>query len=256
MGQWLKARIYEHRCDLSPSGQKLIYFAASYRGPYRTWTAVSRPPYLTALALWPKGDAWGGGGLFKNERTISLNHRTSERKLLDGMQLPRTITVEPLAPYPGHGEDDPIWSIRLRRDGWELIQKGKAKENKVGSKVWFEFTENVIWAKTRGYWSIVMRILGIKEQDGPWYVVDHEIADSAGNVVLSLGRSDWADWSMSNEVLFAREGRLFRIPPFRKDHPGEPEELIDFRNLRFEPVEAPPEARVWSGIAPLGKVIR
>src|SRR6516162_6940589 len=63
-GQWLKGRIYERRCDLSPSGEKLIYFAGNYRsknGPL-TWTAVSRTPYLTALAMWPKGDAWGGGG--------------------------------------------------------------------------------------------------------------------------------------------------------------------------------------------------
>src|SRR5689334_6204370 len=65
LGQWLKGRIYEHRCDLSPSGQKLIYFAAKYGTEMRTWTAVSRPPFLTAIALWPKGDAWGRGGLFE-----------------------------------------------------------------------------------------------------------------------------------------------------------------------------------------------
>src|SRR5262245_58312105 len=74
LGQWLKGRIYEHRCNLSPSGQKLIYFAANYRKEMQTWTAVSRPPFLTALLLWPKGDAWGGGGLFADERTILLNH--------------------------------------------------------------------------------------------------------------------------------------------------------------------------------------
>ena len=27
MGQWLKGRIYERRCDLSPDGKYLIYFA-------------------------------------------------------------------------------------------------------------------------------------------------------------------------------------------------------------------------------------
>src|SRR5687767_3160857 len=53
-GQWFNGRIYEHRCDLSPSGEHLLYFAASYHEPYYSWTAVSRPPFLTALALWPK----------------------------------------------------------------------------------------------------------------------------------------------------------------------------------------------------------
>ncbi|MBV8516144.1 MAG: hypothetical protein JO197_01960 [Acidobacteria bacterium] len=54
-GQWLKGRIYERRCDLSPDGQLLLYFAANYQEPYFSWSAISRPPYLTALALWPKG---------------------------------------------------------------------------------------------------------------------------------------------------------------------------------------------------------
>src|SRR6187401_1906577 len=83
-GQWLKARIYERRSDLSPSGERLVYFAASYRGPHQTWTAVSRPPYFTALALWPKGDAWGGGGLFSSENELLLNHPSSQLALANG----------------------------------------------------------------------------------------------------------------------------------------------------------------------------
>src|SRR5262249_39683455 len=58
-GQWFNGRIYERRCDLSPSGKRLIYFAASYKAPYAIWTAVSRLPFLTAVTLWPKGDGWG-----------------------------------------------------------------------------------------------------------------------------------------------------------------------------------------------------
>src|SRR5689334_23259019 len=55
-GQWFKGRIYERRCDLSPNGDLLIYFAAKHKEPLYSWSAVSRPPYLTALALWRKGD--------------------------------------------------------------------------------------------------------------------------------------------------------------------------------------------------------
>ena len=81
-GQWFKGRIYERRCDLTPNGSHLIYFAADFKEPrvekrsvdeapssttrarYYSWTAISKPPFLTALALWPKGDCWHGGGLF------------------------------------------------------------------------------------------------------------------------------------------------------------------------------------------------
>jgi hypothetical protein len=75
-GAWFKGRIYEERCDLSPDGQLFLYFAlqgsrwrTSYRG---TWTAVSRPPWLHALVLWPQGDTWGGGGRFVGKRKVAL----------------------------------------------------------------------------------------------------------------------------------------------------------------------------------------
>jgi hypothetical protein len=66
-GQWLKGRVYERRCDLSEDGERLIYFAANYRArhPLQTWTAVSRPPYFTALALWQKGVPGEGADCFR-----------------------------------------------------------------------------------------------------------------------------------------------------------------------------------------------
>src|SRR5437763_3411149 len=83
-GQWLKGRIYERRCDLSPDGSLLLYFAANYRKPLYSWSAISRPPFLTALLLWPKGDGWGGGGHFLSQRRIALNHRDNEMQIANG----------------------------------------------------------------------------------------------------------------------------------------------------------------------------
>jgi hypothetical protein len=255
VGQWFKGRIYERRCDLSPSGEKLLYFAAKYRGPLLTWTALSRPPFLTALAMWPKGDAWGGGGLFTNERTIALNHGMGETGLADGFQLPKSMVVEPMHGRPGRGEDDPICSERLARDGWVLTQRGKAHENNSGSKLWLEYRENAVCTKTKGRWTIEMRILGVNETEGPWYVIEHRVLDSSGGVALPLGRSDWADWSRSGEILLARDGRLFRIPVDQSSGPGAPIEVADLRDLRFEEVPAPDEAMVWSGRAPRGRTL-
>src|SRR5438034_1313362 len=52
-GQWFHGKLFERRCDLSPDGSFFIYFASKYgRSQFDTWTAISRPPYFTALALW------------------------------------------------------------------------------------------------------------------------------------------------------------------------------------------------------------
>ncbi|HVO42211.1 MAG TPA: hypothetical protein VMT34_06300 [Aggregatilineales bacterium] len=124
-GQWFRGRIYERRCDLSPDGSKLIYFAAKHgrSGPdaLYSWTAISIPPYYTALALWPKSNSWAGGGLFVDENTVWLNHRDEAKPHKDHMP-PKTLKI---MLSEGYGEDSPIYNKRLKRDGWDLIQQSK-----------------------------------------------------------------------------------------------------------------------------------
>jgi hypothetical protein len=146
-GQWFKGRIYECRCDLSPKGKRLIYFAANYKKPYFSRTAVSKPPFLTALALWPKGDAWGGGGLFASENEIRLNHRTQEMQLAKGFRVPRNVRVKPSWEGSGWGEDNSILDVRISRDGWRKIQDGTPIEHGIGASVWIEFTPPEVWAR-------------------------------------------------------------------------------------------------------------
>jgi hypothetical protein len=75
-GAWFHGRISEEKCDLSPDGKVFVY--AAYQGRrFRTsttdsWTAVSRPPWLHALVLWPMGTTYGGGGRFVGNRQLVL----------------------------------------------------------------------------------------------------------------------------------------------------------------------------------------
>jgi hypothetical protein len=100
-----------------------------------------------------------------------------------------------------------------------------------------------------------MLVAGIHERDGSWYVLEYRILDAQRRVALDLGRSDWADWSRSGELLFAREGRLYRMVVDGKSERGTPEELIDLRDLKFEPSVAPPQATVWNGRSPRGRAL-
>src|SRR5258706_7548419 len=76
LGQWLRGRIYERRSDLSPDGRHLIYFAMNGRWSSETrgsWTAISRPPWLKAIALFGKGDCWNCGGVFTSPTRYLLH---------------------------------------------------------------------------------------------------------------------------------------------------------------------------------------
>lgn len=249
-GQWLKGRIYERRCDLSPKGDLLLYFAANYRSPYRSWTAVSRPPYLTALALWPKGDAWGGGGSFESQTRIALNHRHQELVLAEGFKLPKRFKIGLFGKRPGWGEDDPIWSQRLTRDGWTLVTEGDELRRDFNAKVWIELNPPRIFSKphpTLGkQYALDLQIVGVHEKNGPSYVQNYSILKNGFPVDMIEG-SDWADWSQSGDLLFAHGGCLFRLALAEGILPScaGARKIADFSNLKFEAVEAPWEARHW-----------
>lgn len=70
-GQWVKQKVYTERCAISPDGRRFIYFMLD--GKWQTeaegaYSAICRPPHFTALALFPEGSTWGGGGEFIDAR--------------------------------------------------------------------------------------------------------------------------------------------------------------------------------------------
>jgi hypothetical protein len=249
-GQWFGGRIYERRCDLSPQGDMLIYFAAKHRPPHHSWTAVSRPPWLTALALWPKGDCWAGGGLFKSGQVILLNHWLNQGQLADGFALPPTLEVEPLGDSPGCGEDEPVESARLSRDGWTLACPGKLRAAQDRESLRWSFSLERVWRKP-GASGHVLRMLvrGIGERDGPWYRLDHEVMDADGQIRVYLPETDWAEWDRNGDLLFSRRGGLFRLPAAMVERGGDFGEqaqlLADFSTMTFEEIVAPSSVTHW-----------
>lgn len=256
-GQWLKGRIYERRCDLSPNGDLLIYFAARWSGPIETWTAVSRPPYVTALAFWPKGDAWGGGGLFLGPREIGLNHREGNLGLAEGFKLPRGVKVSRYADYAGYGEDNPIEDVRLARSGWRRIQA--AEEVRYGATKGYswkfdtpEILEALSPKAARGGHPVRLQrvVKAIGKRDGPWYVEDFVLRDEKGNELRRFVDASWADWQANGDLLLASDGKLYRLPrKLTSAASADPlcgaKAIADLSGLTFDPQPAPDWATKW-----------
>jgi hypothetical protein len=250
-GQWFKGRIYERRCDLSPSGKYLIYFAASYKVPLYSWTAISKPPYLTALALWKKGDGWGGGGAFDSELRIRLNHRPAENKLAEGFKLRKGMRTLPFGKFSGRGEDDPINFELQTRDGWELVASAVSNPPDFDANVAWEFTEPAIFGKTsKKKFRLLMFTRGVSQKNDSWYWIDHKLIDDDQKLLLDLPRTDWANFDHNGDLLFARNGKLFRLA--EKNFPKYAEQgddvlklVADLSGLKFEEIVAPKHARTW-----------
>lgn len=250
-GQWLKGRIYERRADLCPDGTKLLYFAAQYRRrEMPTWSAISTPPWLTALVRWPKGDAWGGGGLWDSNTSVALNHPYGDMALDPASRVPPKLRIREMGLRGRGGEDFPLLGMRLMRDGWRVVSTGgDTRPNFAESPVWkydpaWEYGRSRPKERTL---EIRMRILAISERGGDWYVVEHRVVRIDGDreqVLLELGRTEWADWDQRGDLVFARSGVLYRVRP-RDGHLGEATEVIDLRDRELVAREAPASAKLW-----------
>lgn len=237
-GQWFRGRIYERRCDLSPDGRHFIYFAAKYGpgshkdpgGIGESWTAISRPPYFTALSLWPNLGAWHGGGVFTGDNRILLDATC-------------TLTPQGKGPPPKFrfaalpAETAP-WQERLLRDGWQLGSRGFdprshrrvgareiwEKPQRTGAATLFREVEDVDFKRYGGfYW------------DSYWLEVEEDL--------IPLPEVTWADWDSWERLVFVRKGMLFAAQ--LSGAQLEERLLFDFNPLQPEEVAPPDWARKW-----------
>lgn len=186
--------------------------------------------------------------MFASNSSLLLNHRNNERTLAPNFSIPSGLSVGTCGERSGGGEDWPIWSSRLLRDGWKLtVSPDKTKDDR-GAEVLIEYDPPATWEKAHPLWPekyiLQMSILGIQERGGPWWITDHSIGSGYKG---AIGRSDWADWSRDGHLLFAQSGCLYRLRPMkgRFGPIEESEQIADFNELRFERVEPTNEARLW-----------
>jgi hypothetical protein len=221
MGQWVNARLYPMRSDLSPDGRYLIYFALNGRWQSETrgsYTAISRAPHLKALTLYPKGDAWGGGGLWTGNRTYWLNHLgLREKPLRSTSEVARDTGVG----KPGGWWECPyVYFDRLERDGWAKV-KEKPEHGVIG-----------LFEKPLGAWRIEKTIF-FRNAYRCRHVLEHRDTGM---------RHDCADWEWAelrgSTILYAARGCLYRAKVTLKD--GIKSRLVrDLTGMKFEAIAAP-----------------
>jgi hypothetical protein len=243
-GQWFHGRIYERRADLSPNGSLLIYFAQ--KKEERTmkdseytyaWTAVSRPPYLTALALWPKGDCWHGGGLFRDDDTVILNHKPEVAKPHSN-HLPHGIRVT--LKKDVCGEDDPLFSERLKRDGWELKQKWQI-ENRGYPKMFRTIRPEIREKLSPNGLQVLRLTRSIQTLD---YSEEFSVALTGRLAFTQIDGASWADWDQQGRLVFAKDGKIFAGRKYDNGHWVE-RELTDLNSSKPKSVPPPAWAMKW-----------
>lgn len=262
-GQWMKGIV--RLCDLSPSGNRLLYWAAQYHnsaeerarrrhsianddgdGPQRfepldrrakdmadfvrrhpnrklprylrsadnksgnrfapradtgTWTAISRPPYFSALAVWPSFGTWTGGGYFRSDNEVVLFESEEGMVPQENVRRPATFKMTPYltnrtfcdAELKARAEAD-----ALKKHTGKAIKNGLAGAGK--PKRWVD-----------------------------WIHVDH---------------------GGSGDLVFAVDGAVYRLAKWADVDPAgyldAATKIADFNGLSFQQVRAPADAMRWA----------
>lgn len=227
LGQWMRGRIYERRCDVSPDGRHFIYFAMNGRWQSETkgsWTAISRAPYLKAVSLFAKGDCWHGGGLFVSNREFWLNDGYGHKQLKSTPSVRRKLDAQPDDSYGG--ECLTVYYNRLQRDGWTMRDK--------------EYQGATLFEKKlpKGW---LLRKLAFAEIGAPpgrgCYWDAHELRHDSTGVILAYPEWEWADL-VDGRLIFAAEGKLCEARLGRGNLLGE-KLLHDFNDMKFTAIAAP-----------------
>jgi hypothetical protein len=254
LGQWFKGWLYLP--DLSPDGSLLIYGARKFKISIARqnefgycWTAISRPPYLTALALWPAAKPprdlfldFEGGGLFVDASTVWLNHspllasaHPSHRPKPDlKVIVPSQVNGELW--HSESGDFYPWWFFSRLEIGWTVAQRlsyHRIDDRRVGvpwilKRPWLEAQKILEYYHDYGYGG-----------EGRFYRLFDPSTDS-GELLPDV---EWADFDRGGRLAFSKAGALFVCPP------GEPlakaRLLADFTMQKFEPIVAPGWATKW-----------
>jgi hypothetical protein len=231
VGQWMKGRIYERRCDVSPDGKHFIYFAMNGHWDSETqgaWTAVSRAPYLKALTLIPQGDCWLGGGTFLSSSEYWFNRGYQYSLLRDESGLSCNLEY----PWPeryGY-ECTSVYYPRLLRDGWLLQHR---EPTGAGDRIAL-FEKNI-----DEQWTIhkIAHQTNHNLKGKGCYFDEHMLRNRHTQVAVECPSWEWAEVD-GDRLVWAEYGKLFSG---RLDANGliDVKELLDFNTLQYEELEAP-----------------
>lgn len=232
VGQWLRGRIYERRCDLSPDGRHFIYFAMNgkWSGKMKgSWTAISKAPYIKAVGIWTNGSCWNGGGLFMDNDSYWLNAFMFGHE--PQMQPPANLHEFREFPFrESYGGECPgVYYIRLQRDGWKLT--GHSKNGSDGYSTFERYLPHG-WILEKTAHATIDHPVG----KGCYYDT-HRLMQKDDTTSMDYPDWEWAELD-GKQLVWVEKGVLYRsqVTPGGLDHI---KELFDFNEMEFEAIEAP-----------------
>lgn len=233
-GAWLRATLYPERSAVSPDGRLLAAFVHDGRAsrPWQTYFAVSRAPWLHALAAWETAGTWTTGAHFESGTDLLLAGGCLSRDAPDHGTFPGSVTFAPV---------DTRW-VRARlfrelRTGWTEA---------AGEEPWLKALPAPLEAHPDAV--VVSRpgpedeggdgrrlvLVSLQERQREYYLV-------AGGAAEPLEDVRCAEWGPGGSVLAATTSGHLRV----LERDGRVAWEYDMNRVEPDPRPAPPWATSW-----------
>lgn len=190
-GQWLKGNVYPQKSSISPDGKYISTAIAKYateksdNTSYNSWTAISKPPYFTALVTLLEKEGQARGGYFDHEGCFVFDGEKDQVEIK--YNSPQSSIPLRFKPYPAtmkiYGEF-PLHNKKLNESGWKITQAFEGDHNRTISpqiriKRWNSNAQILLERYTDNFKIITkyyMIINGIKTfmEDVSWVELDYQ----------------------------------------------------------------------------------
>jgi hypothetical protein len=242
VGQWMKAKVFPFRCDISPDGRYWVGFFSDHspKRKHCAWTTVAPVPWLKAVAYLPQGDTWFGGGVFVDRKTLWLNGCRTPARPRTG-NIPHKLIQE--FPYDQMGSDGGeclnIYFKALQLGGWlrmGLVDMPQA----ISIAMRYETRSEYFARQLVQGWELVKityATLSYRRHEKPVYFDEHFLVHRQTDRVVEYRDWEWADWR-DGRLLWANKGCLHSAQVGLEGI--EQERLLhDLRGMTFQERKAP-----------------
>ncbi len=255
-GAWVKGNLYPRRSAISADGKLLCYFMLkgdrfnTTDSKWNTFFAVSKVPWVTALAAWTTGGTWTTGCWFGNRTELNISG--------SGIQSFH-------GKYQGKANLIPIWMewdkarfFQELKTGWQFIDDKWISENKqylisalpVDKKIWPKPPMGLMKYRRKDKTMLILLNFGIncaRQQDKE----NHPIEGRTSDYILRYDSGElehldslrWADWDHQGNLITATwDGRLC-VYQLQQDDTLKCIKQHDLNNMEPNPVDSPSWAK-------------
>jgi len=198
-GAWLRGRVFPRRCDLSPDGRWLCYFAHKRGASWEhgeAYVALSKLPWLTALHAFGTCGTWTRGYHFTSDPDHDDAEDVKDLPLPYGL---RSIPVVQFANERRRGwEETPDSPPRAPDDVWDQRRNARMQKLQPEGELLLR-VESQGWAG--GEFGVEQAVDGLR--------VLYSLESDASLEVLD--DAQWADWDRDGKLLIATRGGKLQI---------------------------------------------